>query len=132
MRETDTGRDQISLRELLWESELRIATLPEEYNLLLIQGVRHWTTDVRRAAHHPQPAVPPQFDRYARATDPAGQRIGLVAASKLPTAPRRRPRAWRGMRGAEPREPTRRDRLDRLGRLLADLPATLAGRLRRG
>ena len=131
IRESGSDRDQISLRELLWDSELRIATLPEEYNLLLIQGLRYWTTlfAAPRIIHSPK--FHQQFDRYARARDPAALRIGLVAASKLPML-LAADRGLARMRGAEPREPTRRDRLARLGRLLAGLPATLAGRLRRG
>ena len=57
VKATDTGRDQISLRELLWDSDLRIATLPEEYNLLWITGVRDWTTDWGGAAHPAQPVA---------------------------------------------------------------------------
>ena len=128
---SDTGRDQIALRELLWESELRIATLPEEYNLLWIQGLRHWTTlfAAPRLIHSPR--FHQEFDRYARAKDPAAARMGLVAAAKLPML-LAADRGLARLRGAAPREPTRGDRLARLGRLLAGLPAALAGRLRRG
>jgi hypothetical protein len=131
IRESGTGRDQISLRELLWDSELRIATLPEEYNLLWIQGLRYWTTlfAAPRIIHSPR--FHRDFARYARAKDPAAARIGLVAASKLPML-LAADRGLARMQGSEPREPTRRDRLARLGRLLAGLPGTLVGRLRRG
>jgi hypothetical protein len=130
IRESGTGRDQISLRELLWESDLRIATLPEEYNFLMIQGLRHWTalSAAPRIIHSPR--FHKEFARYARARDPAALRMGLVAASTLPML-LAADRGLARMRGAEPREPTRRDRLARLGRILAGLPRALAGRVRR-
>ncbi|MFQ5567247.1 MAG: putative nucleotide-diphospho-sugar transferase [Paracoccaceae bacterium] len=46
--------DQPCLRELLWESELRIATLPAEYNLLHYQQLRAWSKNrpAPRILHH--------------------------------------------------------------------------------
>lgn len=41
--ESQDNRDQPSLREVLWESDLRIATLPEEYNLMKYDAVARWT-----------------------------------------------------------------------------------------
>lgn len=37
------GFDQPCLRELLWESDLRIATLPPEYNFMQYQQLRTWS-----------------------------------------------------------------------------------------
>jgi hypothetical protein len=36
--------DQAALREILWESELRLATLPEEYNLIYFDTLSRWST----------------------------------------------------------------------------------------
>ena len=73
VRATDTGRDQISLRELLWESDLRIATLPEEYNLLLISDIGRWTTDFAAPRIIHSPNFHRDYERYARAADPAAE-----------------------------------------------------------
>jgi hypothetical protein len=124
------GRDQISLRELLWESELRIATLPEEYNLLWIQGVRAWTTDFAAPRIIHSPGFHREYERYARAKDPAAARLGLIAAAKLPTL-LAADRGLARLRGEAPAEPGRREAIARLGRLLAGLPGAVAGRLRR-
>lgn len=135
---TDTGRDQISLRELLWDSDLRIATLPEEYNLLWIPGVRHWTTDFAAPRILHSPDFHRQFDRYARAADPAAERLGLVAAAKLPlllAADRGlarlagRPEPVAGTTTAPAATAAARRAVT--GRMLADLPHRLAGRLGR-
>lgn len=54
VREDDLQRDQGALRELLWYSDLRIATLPPEYNLLDMSSV--WrlsgTSLAPRVIHH--------------------------------------------------------------------------------
>jgi hypothetical protein len=130
VRASDGGRDQISLRELLWDSDLRIATLPEEYNLLSIADVRHWTADDAAPRILHSPAFHRQFDRYAAAADPAAARMGLLAASNLPFLIAG-DRGLARLAGREPRMPTRRDRLIRWGRVLAGLPRAVSGRLRR-
>jgi hypothetical protein len=127
---TDTGRDQISLRELLWDSDLRIATLPEEYNLLAIADVRRWTPDHAAPRILHSPAFHRQFDRYAGAADPAAERMGLLAASNLPML-LAGDRGLARLAGREARAPTRRDALRRWGRVLAGLPRAVLGRLRR-
>jgi hypothetical protein len=125
----DTGRDQIVLRELLWESDLRIATLPEEYNLLWITGVRSWTTNwvAPRVIH--SPSFHRDYDRYARAKDPAAERMGLIAAAKLPML-LAADRGLARLRGGTPKAIPPGSWVW-LGRALAGLPRTLAGRLRR-
>jgi Nucleotide-diphospho-sugar transferase len=130
VRSTDTGRDQISLRELLWESELRIATLPEEYNLLWISGVKSWTTDFAAPRIIHSPHFHRDFARYARASDPAAERMGLIAAARLPLLIAA-DRGLARLRNAPPRPPGPADRRAVLGRILAGLPRTLVGRLRR-
>jgi Nucleotide-diphospho-sugar transferase len=126
---TDTGRDQISLRELLWDSDLRIATLPEEYNLLWIHGVRSWTTDFAAPRLIHSPNFHREYARYARARDPAAARLGLVAAAKLPSLIAA-DRGLARLRSAPPAEIPPGDRAW-MRRALADLPRRLAGRLRR-
>jgi hypothetical protein len=129
VRATDTGRDQISLRELLWESELRIATLPEEYNLLWIQGVKSWTTDFAAPRIIHSPTFHRDYARYARARDPAAERMGLVASARLPELIAA-DRGLARLRGEAPRPIPPGDRAW-VRRVLAGLPRTLAGRLRR-
>jgi Nucleotide-diphospho-sugar transferase len=126
---TDTGRDQISLRELLWDSDLRIATLPEEYNLLWIHGVRSWTTDFAAPRLIHSPNFHREYDRYARARDPAADRLGLVAAAKLPALLA----ADRGLARLHSTAPAEIPPSDRawIRRALADLPRRLSGRIRR-
>jgi Nucleotide-diphospho-sugar transferase len=125
-----SGRDQIVLRELLWASELRIATLPEEYNLLAISAVRGWTTDFAAPRVIHSPHFHHDFDRYARAKDPAGERLGLVGAARLPLLIAA-DRGLARMRGGAPREPGPAERRAVAARILADLPRRILGRLRR-
>jgi hypothetical protein len=131
---TDTGRDQISLRELLWDSDLRIATLPEEYNLLLIQSVRHWNTDFAAPRILHSPLFHRQFERYRAAPDPARERLGLVGGARLATllAADRGLARLRGLPdpGAPGGLPPAARRAER-ARMLADLPGRLMRRLRR-
>ena len=127
---TNTGRDQIVLRELLWESDLRIATLPEEYNLLMIQSLRHWTTEYAAPRVIHSPHFHRDYERYKAARDPAAERMGAVAAAKLPTL-LAADRGLARMRGTSAQELRPRDRYAELGRIVADLPRRLANRLRR-
>ncbi len=52
--QTGAPRDQPSLRELLFDSDLRICTLPPEYNLYDIDQLRAWTSmdTAPRLLHH--------------------------------------------------------------------------------
>ena len=131
VRASDTGRDQISLRELLWDSDLRIATLPEEYNLLWIQGLRDWTTDFAAPRIIHSPNFHRDYARYARSRRPgrrahrAGRRRASCRCCSPPTG------AWRGCAAPRRGRPAPGDRRAVLGRLLAGLPARLIGRLRR-
>jgi hypothetical protein len=127
---TDTGRDQISLRELLWESDLRIATLPEEYNLLLISDIGRWTTDFPAPRIIHSPNFHRDYERYAKAADPAAEIMGLRAAANLPLLIA----ADRGLArrsGGTAVAPSSRDLLARRARVLAGLPKAAFGRLRR-
>jgi hypothetical protein len=129
IRASDTGRDQISLRELLWDSDLRIATLPEEYNLLWIQGLRHWNTDFAAPRLIHSPRFHREFARYAKSPDPAAERMGAVAAAKLPLLIAA-DRGLARLAGREAPAPAAADRRAVVFRLLADLPRRLLGRLR--
>lgn len=44
----DFKKDQVTLRELLWKSDLQIATLPPEYNLRFEKYLRDWYIDEAR------------------------------------------------------------------------------------
>jgi hypothetical protein len=55
VKDCNVKSDQLILRELIWDSPLRVATLPEEYNLMHFNTVLRWTP-VRaapRIIHHP-------------------------------------------------------------------------------
>jgi Nucleotide-diphospho-sugar transferase len=54
MRTSGLKRDQPVLRELLWESDLRIATLPPEYNLMDFAEIATWGAlrTAPRVLHH--------------------------------------------------------------------------------
>ncbi len=130
VKATDTGRDQISLRELLWESDLRIATLPEEYNLLLISDIGRWTSDFPAPRIIHSPNFHRDYDRYAKAADPAAEIMGLRAAANLPLLLA----ADRGLArraGGAPLAPTRQALLARRARILAGLPGAAFRRLKR-
>lgn len=124
------GRDQISLRELLWDSELRIATLPEEYNLLFLPGLRLWTPDFAAPRILHSPRLHRDYDRLARAADPVAELAGIRTASKLPLL-LAADKGLARLAGRPAAPPDRRARLGRLVRILAALPARLAARARR-
>lgn len=71
------GRDQPSLRELLYTSDLRFLVLPEAYNLLQMSrlSVWVWSDLAPRIVHSPH--FHNEFERYARADDPVLERVGL-------------------------------------------------------
>lgn len=83
VRDHAIGRDQASFRELLWESDLRIATLPPEYNLMTFGLARAWHLS------HPAPMIihSPQFhrefERFIESQDPVTERVGLRLGWKI-------------------------------------------------
>ncbi len=79
----DIGRDQPSLRELLWESDLRIITLPPEYNFMNFKGISSWDRSqaAPRILHSPRFKQP--YERYLKAEDPVTELIGLRRGRKL-------------------------------------------------
>ncbi len=84
VRDHATGRDQQVLREVLWESDLRIATLPPEYNLMDIDLLRHWSPKKTAPRIVHQPRFHEQFERFDTAPDPVAERVGAWTASQIP------------------------------------------------
>ena len=123
----DSGRDQITLREVVWDSDLRVAVMPEEYNLLYVQGVRTWTPDfpAPRIVHSPR--FHREYDRFAGTADPVGELAGMAVAARLPDLLA----GDRGLARMAGRDPVPAAKTARLGRILADLPRRLRGRIGR-
>lgn len=84
VRENDFERDQPVLRELIWDSDLRVATLPQEYNLMRFEDLHLWRT------HHSAPRIihSPQFHKHftknKTRTDTLEELLGPAIASHLP------------------------------------------------
>jgi hypothetical protein len=76
-------RDQITLRELLWLSDLRIATLPPEYNVRYAKYLRVWKK---------QEAIPKilHFARFHAAVDPLQQTFARRVRNALSNLMHRR------------------------------------------
>jgi hypothetical protein len=128
MRETGMKKDQPSLRELLWESELRIATLPPEYNLLDLGAVRRWDRfrPAPRLIHHYR--FHKHFTGRRREVASVEDLLGPMTAARLPmmlAADRGLARAA----GREPHEPTPADRARAFVKGLAGLPGWAAARV---
>jgi hypothetical protein len=83
VRDHATGRDQQVLREILWHSALRVATLPAEFNVLDIDLLKDWSVKKTAPRIVHQPMFHEQFQRFA-VDDPVAKRIGLWHASGLP------------------------------------------------
>lgn len=74
-----TGRDQPTLRELLWAGDLRIATLPEEYNMLWPEVMRGWKIgrfSAPRIIHAPM--FHRNFRLYSKLANPVSERVGRL------------------------------------------------------
>ena len=129
LRETGMKKDQPSLRELLWECDLRIATLPPEYNLLDLGAIRRWDRfrPAPRLVHHYR--FHKHFTGRRREVATVEDLLGPMTAARLPmilAADRNLAR----MAGREAREPTLGDRAAAFAAGLAALPrwaATRAG-----
>lgn len=84
VREHGIGRDQPSLREMIWNSDLRVATYPPEYNLLRLDMLENWT----RMRPAPRIIHSPRFHRNPRqfmnSVDPVTELLGLRLGSKIP------------------------------------------------
>lgn len=121
VRENDLKRDQPVLRELIWDSDLRVATLPREYNLTHFGMVRLWWTSYAapRIIHSPQ--LHQHFTMNRKRIETLEQLVGPVVASKLPLL-LAADRGLARMAGREPRMPDRADIWRRRLRLLRDVP----------
>lgn len=121
VRENNFNRDQPVLRELVWDSDLRITTLPLEYNLMRFKDLHLWRT------HHSAPRVihSPQFHKHftkskIRVTT-IQDLLGPVLASRLPVLLS----ADRGLARIADREPifpSKKNSFIRWIRLLKDVP----------
>ena len=103
-------KDQPSLRELLWESDLRIATLPPEYNLLDLGAVRRWDRfrPAPRLIHHYR--FHKHFTGRRREVASVEDLLGPMTAARLPMM-LAADRGLARLAGREPREPTLGDRV---------------------
>lgn len=129
------GRDQPSLRELLWDSDLRIATLPPEYNLMNLDLLRGKPLDRYHAA--PRLIHNPHFHlhhaAFADSPDPATDSLGLWQGARLAILLREDTT----LPANRDRPPGRASRLERLGHpvrmlfwILPRLPRALRFNLR--
>ena len=107
MRAPGMRKDQPSLRELLWESGLRIATLPPEYNLLDLGAVRRWDRfrPAPRLIHHYR--FHKHFTGRRREVASVEDLLGPMTAARLPMM-LAADRGLARLAGREPREPTPR------------------------
>lgn len=116
VREENLPKDQPSLRELIWESDLRVATLPEEYNLMHFHAMSVWWTT--RAA--PRIIHSPQLHQHFSMNNPKistlEQLLGPVLATKLPLLIAA-DRGLARMAGREAREPSERELQERRRKL---------------
>jgi hypothetical protein len=125
LRTSRLKRDQPVLRELLWESDLRIATLPPEYNLLDKSRITRWERfqTAPRLVHHYR--FHKHFTAARREVATLSDLVGPMAAARLPMILAADcPLA--ALHGTLPRAPTWRDRTAALLRGLAALPGHYA------
>ena len=128
LRESGMRKDQPSLRELLWLSDLRIATLPPEYNLLDLAAVRRWDRfrPAPRLIHHYR--FHKHFTGRRREVATVEDLLGPFAAARLPMM-LAADRGLARLAGREPRDPTPADRAAALLRGLVGLPRWAAARV---
>jgi hypothetical protein len=109
VREENMRRDQPALRELLWESDLRIATLPEEYNLVNVGALRGWKLSqaAPRIIHHYR--LHEGFSKGRREVTTLADLVGPMTAARLPLM-LAGDRALAARAGRAPRAPSAGDR----------------------
>ena len=117
------NRDQPSLRELIWLSDLRVATLPPEYNMMNFEILRAKSLDnchmAPRIVHNPHFY---QFhDQFRDSADPVADALGPSLHARM-TALAAGDRTLRPGGGAVPRA----GRVERGRRALASLGRTAA------
>lgn len=84
VKEHNIGRDQPALRELLWDSDLRVGVLPYEYNLMslgLLRGAE-WRQPAPRVIHAPR--FHRDYEQFRQSPDRLVHLMGLATASKIP------------------------------------------------
>lgn len=127
LRESGMRKDQPALRELLWESELRIATLPPEYNLMDLGAIRRWDRfrPAPRLIHHYR--FHKHFTGKRREVASVEDLVGPMTAARLPMM-LAADRGLAAMAGRTPRPPTAADRTAAFAAGLAALPGWAARR----
>ncbi|WP_084860892.1 putative nucleotide-diphospho-sugar transferase [Salibaculum halophilum] len=120
VRREEFKRDQSVLRELIWDSDLRVATLPREYNLMRFKVLRLWRT--RHAA--PRIIHSPRLHKHFTANKSKIGNVeclvGPLIASKLPVMVAA-DRSLARMAGREPHFPNGREIWIRRLRLVRDI-----------
>lgn len=108
MRTSGLKRDQPALRELLWLSDLRIATLPEEYNLLDFREIASWSAGkaAPRILHHYD--LHKHFTGRRREIADVSDLVGPMIAARLPLLIEADASLAR-LAGRAPRKPSRLD-----------------------
>lgn len=85
VRENNLKKDQPVLRELVWDSDLKVATLPPEYNLMRFEMLYVWEEKrfaAPRIIHSPR--LHQHFTMSKRRIDTVQDLVGPAIASKLP------------------------------------------------
>jgi hypothetical protein len=121
VRENDFKGDQRMMRELLWDSDLRVATLPREYNLMRYTRLRHWLIrdGAPRVIHSRR--LHKHFTNDKARIDDVEDLVGPVIASKLPVLISA-DKSLARMAGREPHFPTSKENWRRRLRLMRDIP----------
>lgn len=128
VRDNGFESDQPVFRELLWYSDLRLATLPREYNLMRYWLLRRWRTRdaAPRILHSPR--LHKHFTKNKRRVESLEDLVGPVTASKLPSL-FSADRSLARMAGRQPHFPSRKETWLRQLRLIRDLPLFWVRRL---
>lgn len=85
VRENNLKIDQPVLRELIWDGDVKVATLPPEYNLMRFEALYVWDempNGAPRIIHSPQ--LHRHFTKNKRRIDSVQDLLGPALASKLP------------------------------------------------
>lgn len=122
VRDNELKQDQPVLRELVWDSDLRIATLPLEYNLMRFKVLRFHS---KKSSTAPRIIHSPEFHKHFTMNEPRldtlQDLLGPVIASKLPMLIAA-DRSLARMAGREPKFPSTKDIWLRRLRLIKDVP----------
>lgn len=102
------ARDQPVLRELIWDSDLRVATLPSEYNLMRFKVLRLWRSrfPAPRIIHSPR--LHHHFTMNRSRISTVEDLVGPSIASKLPMM-LDADKGLARLAGAEPSFPNRKE-----------------------